>query len=59
MRLVVWSELPEPNLFILNESALRALSWSESIGYLLIADVPSQPILVAETRQNHWMAASG
>ncbi len=37
----LWPELAERDLFILDESSLRALSWAEGMGYLLIADVPS------------------
>lgn len=37
----MWPELPEPDLFILDEGSLRSLSWSEGMGYLLIADAPA------------------
>lgn len=38
----MWRELPESELFILDETSLRALSWAEGMGYLLIADAPSR-----------------
>src|SRR5688572_25367818 len=38
----LWPELPERDLFILNERSLRGLSWAEGLGHLLIADLPSE-----------------
>lgn len=36
----MWPELAEGDLFILDETSLRQLSWGEGMGYLLIADAP-------------------
>ena len=38
----LWPEVAEADLFILDEKSLRALSWAEGMGYLLIEDVPSR-----------------
>lgn len=38
---VLWPEVAERDLFILNERSLRGLSWAEGLGHLLIADVPT------------------
>ena len=42
----VWPEVPEPELFILDETAFKALMWEEGLGYLLIHDVPQARWLV-------------
>ncbi|MBW3614671.1 MAG: DEAD/DEAH box helicase [Actinobacteria bacterium] len=42
----MWPELAERDLFILDEGSLRALSWAEGMGYLLIADAPSERWIV-------------
>lgn len=36
----LWPQVPEPDLFILDEAALRTLSWAEGMGYVVIADKP-------------------
>jgi len=38
----LWPEVSERDLFILDETSLRALTWAEGMGYLLIADRPSR-----------------
>ena len=42
----VWPEVPEPELFILDETAFKALMWEEGLGYLLIHDIPRSRWLV-------------
>jgi ATP-dependent helicase Lhr and Lhr-like helicase len=42
----MWPEVPEPELFILDETAFKALMWEEGLGYLLIHDVPQDRWLV-------------
>lgn len=38
----LWPEVPEPELFVVDETAFRTLLWAEGLGYLLVHDVPQR-----------------
>lgn len=37
----IWPEVPESDLFVLDETSFRALLWAEGLGYLLVRDRPA------------------
>ncbi|HWG74964.1 MAG TPA: DEAD/DEAH box helicase [Acidimicrobiales bacterium] len=38
----MWPDVPGSELFVLDETCLRALLWAEGLGYLIVKDVPAR-----------------